>query len=599
MTSHERALTVDRMTTRTTLTTTLCTLALTAGSAHAAAGELDPRFGAGGTVRPDGSDDGAVVATAVRPDGRIVAVATNRDIIRGGTSILVYRLMPDGRLDPTFDRDGVARIHVTTDEEPRDVALAPDGKIVIAGSMRGPAGSTWDAVVYRLRADGGSGVANGALDPSFDGDGYAVLDGGGHESGRAIAVRPDGKIVVAGAARWFSATQDLAVYRLKRDGGPGPINGALDPTFDRDGAAGVDTGGREFAEDMALRPDGTIVVAGFAIAGDSPPGIVVQLRPDGGDGDVNHALDPGFDVDGVAGIAAGQGNTVRALALQQDGKVVVAGQVRVTTAAGSDGVVYRLNEGGGPGPINGALDSTFGRDGRVVLETPYDDGLYALALQPDGKVVAAGVRWTDVSQAVVYRLDKDGGAQGSHVALDPSFGDDGIATFPHSAMFDGVGTLALAPDGAIVAGGYATAPEGIAQPIVGRLLGDPEPEPGETPGPGQVAAPQPSGAPTGGATRDATGDAPTAGFGTRTGVTLRVGRRGKAGRVKVRVANANAFTVRGKLSAKGAKARAFALPARATRTITLRLPGRRARLRVSATVVDPAGHSRVVRGLSH
>jgi uncharacterized delta-60 repeat protein len=569
--------------------TTLCALALTAGPAYADAGGLDTSFGEGGAIRLDAADQGTVVATAVRPDGRIVAVAREHGLVGAYENIVVYRLLSDGTLDPSFDRDGMARISVAVSEAPTDVALAPDGKILISGTVSPGVNDTTDAAVFRLLADGGPGPVNGALDPSFDADGFAIIDGGAHEEARALALRPDGKIVVAGVTVGAGLeTASVAVYRVKANGGSGNTNGALDPAFDGDGAAGFETGAAEFARDVALRPDGTIMVAATALhyPDAKQTAIAMQVRPDGGNGDVNHALDPAFDDDGVAGLEVGVELDTAAMALRPDGRIVLAGHAKLTANGQRDGVVLQLRAGGGSGVGNGALDPAFGRGGVATIETAKDDGLTAVALQPDGKVVAAGYRAAGATDAgVVYRLTADGGNR-SGDPLDRSFGAAGALAFPESTSFAGVHAIALQPDGGIVAGGVATAPNDLWLPIVGRLLGDPGPPATGSPGPG----PGPLvGQPTGDARA-------AAAFGARTRVTVRIGRRSKAGRVKVRVRNANAFAVHGKLSAKGAKARSFTVAARGTRTITLRLPRRHARARVRATVIDPAGHSRVVRG---
>jgi uncharacterized delta-60 repeat protein len=571
------------------LMTALCALALTAGPAYADAGDLDTGFGEGGTIRFDDVHQGRIVATALRPDGRIVAAAVEEERIGVNQNIVVYRLLPDGTLDRSFDRDGVAKINIAAVERPTDVALAPDGKILISGTVSPGVNDTYDAVVLRLLADGGPGPVNGALDPSFDGDGFATVDSGADEEAVALALRSDGKIVLAGTTVASVETANVVVYRLKANGGSGAVNGALDPSFDDDGAAGLDTGASDFARDMALRPDGTIVLAATAIRYPDikQTGIAMQVRPDGGPGRINGALDPAFDDDGVAGIEVGVRLDPQALALRPDGRIVLAGGTRAAANGQRDGVVIQLRAGGGSGAVNGALDPAFGREGMATIETPNNDDVTAVALQPDGKILAAGQRAVDQSdRAVVYRVLADGGAQ-SGSPLDLSFGAAGVAAFPASTSFDTAYAIALRPDGGIVAGGITYAPGMPALPIVGRLLGDPGPPVIETPqpGPGPVVV-QP------------TGDAPTrnrAAFGARTRVTLRIGRRSKAGRVKVRVRNANAFLVRGKLSAKGAKARTFTLSAGETRTVTLRLRLRRGRARVTATVVDPAGQSRVVR----
>jgi uncharacterized delta-60 repeat protein len=124
------------------------------------------------------------------------------------------------------------------------VARQADGRILVAG--RSSAGG---AVVARLRT-------NGALDPSFDGDGRVTLPGGGSAS--AVLVQPDRRIVVAG---YTQADEDVAVARVNADGSP-------DATFGIAGKATVDFGVATFGNAVALQRNGRIVVAGQRTGGD-------------------------------------------------------------------------------------------------------------------------------------------------------------------------------------------------------------------------------------------------------------------------------------------------------------------------------------------
>ena len=74
-------------------------------------------------------------------------------------------------------------------------------------------------------------------------------------------MQPDGKIVVAGLAS-NGTGGDAAVWRLKPDGGDGSLNGALDTTFDTDGVATFDSSDEDHATAVAVQPDGNIVAAG-------------------------------------------------------------------------------------------------------------------------------------------------------------------------------------------------------------------------------------------------------------------------------------------------------------------------------------------------
>jgi uncharacterized delta-60 repeat protein len=122
------------------------------------------------------------------------------------------------------------------------VRVQPDRKIVVAGNASGSATMT----VTRL-------MPNGSLDTTFDGDGTATIDFGSLADLANGAVRqPDGRIVVAG---YTQADEDVAVARLNADGSP-------DLTFGGAGKATVDFGFATFGNAVALQPNGRIVVAG-------------------------------------------------------------------------------------------------------------------------------------------------------------------------------------------------------------------------------------------------------------------------------------------------------------------------------------------------
>jgi uncharacterized delta-60 repeat protein len=174
-----------------TLVLAAALLVAAAVPAAAAPGQLDPSFGAGGTVVTEFpfSHSGAR-AVAIQADARIVAAGfahTNDSII---SDFALTRYDASGALDPTFGTGG----RVRTDfggrfDEAMAVAAQPDGKVVVAGSSSDATGS--DMAVARYNSDG-------TLDTSFDGDGMALVDFGDEASARAVALQPDGKIVLAG-----------------------------------------------------------------------------------------------------------------------------------------------------------------------------------------------------------------------------------------------------------------------------------------------------------------------------------------------------------------------------------------------------------------
>ena len=177
------------------------------------------------------------------------------------------------------------------DESAYGAALQPDGKIVLAGD------SDLRVAVARLNH-------NGSLDTTFSGDGKKIFSWGALSRASAVLVLPNGKILLAG----FSGPEggDIQVARLN-------ANGALDTTFGTGGKAPVDFGGDDFGPAMARQANGRILVAGRSTAGGA---VVARLRTNG-------TLDPDFDGDGRVTLPGG--GSARAVLVQPDRQIVVAG----------------------------------------------------------------------------------------------------------------------------------------------------------------------------------------------------------------------------------------------------------------------------------
>jgi uncharacterized delta-60 repeat protein len=163
-----------------------------------------------------------------------------------GGNFALARYNPNGSLDPTFSGDGKQTTNFGRFDGAGAMAIQPDGKIVAAGGA----------------LDGDFGLArykpNGALDPTFSGDGMQTTDfGGGFDGARGVALQGDGKIVAAGCACPNDVNaRDFALARYNP-------NGALDPTFSGDGKLTTDFGASDDAADaVALQTDGKIVAVG-------------------------------------------------------------------------------------------------------------------------------------------------------------------------------------------------------------------------------------------------------------------------------------------------------------------------------------------------
>jgi uncharacterized delta-60 repeat protein len=395
--------------------------------AAAAAGDLDSRFGNGGVAFTDFSQtDDYAFGIAVQSDGKIV-VSGQSGIYPDLHSALV-RYNRNGRLDSTFGTGGKV---VVTFNSVSDylfaVALQSDGKIVAAGSTSGTA-----FLLARFNADGSLDQAfgtNGSIETTF-GDQTAA--------GRAIVVQADGKIVVVGVSGVgsYSELNDFALARYNSDG-------SLDQSFGSGGKVkthfpGVDNTGSS-ATSVALQPDGKLVVGGYCKQNDRTPHQFAVARYNS-----NGTLDSAFGQAGKVMTRLGLGDAYSfGIALQSNGRIVLAGYSETTLDHDFSLVGYTAN---------GTLDSAFGNGGTVTTDFSgaTDDIAYVMTMQSDGKLVVAG-RTGEYPQNdfAVARYSSDG-------QLDQTFGVGGKVVSDFSSIDQAYG-IALQPNGKIVVAGVAFA----------------------------------------------------------------------------------------------------------------------------------------------
>jgi uncharacterized delta-60 repeat protein len=268
------------------------------------------------------------------------------------------------------------------------------------------------------------------LDLSFGDAGRVSTPVGGDGQGEGVVIQPDGKIVTAG---WHSVgvvktgiATDFALTRHNSDG-------TLDTSFGTGGIATTDLGPSDQANDAALLPDGGIIAVGSTDAAGvlNSDFALVRYNPDG-------TPNRTFDTDGIVTTDFfGKGDQANAVAVQSDGKIVVAGNATHAAGIDSDFALARYNP-------DGTLDSSFDGDGILTtdLGTESDDAR-AIVIQPDGRIVVAGSAGENI---VLARYAPDG-------KLDTTFGTGG--TKITDLGFDDVATgVALTPDGKIVISGY-------------------------------------------------------------------------------------------------------------------------------------------------
>jgi uncharacterized delta-60 repeat protein len=390
---------------------------LGAGSAFGAAGDLDTSFATGGkfvqnfqTIGLPSTD--ALSSAAIQPDGRILLGGSTFEFnppVASDFGFVVLRLSATGA--PAGFGGATFSFGSPPSSGAAALALQPDGAVLLGG-VSGGMGS--DMYVDRL-------TTAGAFDSGWGGNGHPAVDfagfdgaGVGTDGALGLVRQPDGAAVAAGYS-----DNEFAIARL----GSG---GLLDSGFDGDGRQRIDFSGTlDAATSVALSgskivaagsTDGRLAIASLnsngspdttfrpgtatpgqteAMATELPRGAnALAIQPDGkilvagpGGGDFGVArvttsgfYDTSFGTNGqVAVDFGGAGDVANAIALQPDGKILVAG------TDGDGFAVARLTS-------SGALDPTFGFGGKATVNFGGVDEARAIALQPDGKVVLAGRR---------------------------------------------------------------------------------------------------------------------------------------------------------------------------------------------------------------
>lgn len=340
---------------------------------YEAAGSLDATFGGDGRVTTRFARGRQLVnALAIQPDGKIVAVGLLRPTGEDARWALA-RYDSDGSLDTSFSGDGKVIADVTNgDDYLEDVTLQVNGKIVVAGGAGG-AGGRFAVARYN---------ENGTPDPTFSGDGKVLTNlNTGFDYATAVAIQEDTNIIAGGwSGPATSPDYRFAAVRYN-------ANGTLDGTFSGDGKVTTNfTKGNDYAWDMALEPDGDILLAGAA---GGAGGRFALARYD-----ITGALDTGFGGDGkvITNLAAGS-DVATSVAVLGDGKVVAGGWSGPVTIApwfgpaASDDfrlAVARYDP-------TGVLDPTFGVNGTVTTNfTKGSDYAWDMGVQGDGKVILVG-----------------------------------------------------------------------------------------------------------------------------------------------------------------------------------------------------------------
>ena len=414
-------------------------------------GTLDPSFGNGGMVVIRSAQRSLVAsALALQTDGKVVIGGMSGDLSSGSVQLALARYDADGTPDLEFGGGGFITTPVgAAGGRANAIALQPDGKIVVVGTAFASAsgGSDDEFLIGRYSK-------SGVLDADFGTAGLTTSHVGLSSSeAAALALLPDGRIIVIGAAFSNGSTDDdFAVARYTS-------TGRLDPSFGSGGTVTTDFGmSVDRAAAVALQPDGKFVVAGFTRSEQQAFAVARYL--------FNGTLDTSFGRDGRTQLTASEPRVYSVL-LQHSGDIVVAGSSASAGSVASPFTLVRLHSDGRP-------DESFGSGGLVATTVQGSrSGARAVAAQGDGKLITGGAKFgapsaqgeaSPESGFALTRYNLDG-------TIDSAFGSGGTVL---TDMGDAGATplsLAVQSDGKILAAGLvffqvsSTTPSPISEAI--------------------------------------------------------------------------------------------------------------------------------------
>ena len=382
------------------------------------------------------------LATVLSGGKILVAGASGQTQSSGAARLLVavLRYNSNGTLDTSFGTGGSVRTALGGDHGEGDaIAVQADGKIVVAASIFSSDFTGKGIALVRY-------TALGALDTTFGGGGNGIVTApiigdASDTTAAALAVQPaplpaDQKIIVAGHGN-INGRVNVVLLRYNLDG-------TLDTTFGplHTGLVTQDLGHDAMALGMLLQPDGKIVVAGSVVsASGTLDTVVLRYNSDGSLDTAGFGAGNGFVI-----TDAGGNDFANSVALQSDGKIVVAGHANVIPNQTSDISVLRYNS-------SGTLDMTgFGAQGKVIDDLGGFEGAFSVALQANGKIVVSGSATNSAggSMVAVLRYNTDG-------SRDAGFGSSGLVTtapIGPSIVSSGNAVALLPADAGIVVVGF-------------------------------------------------------------------------------------------------------------------------------------------------
>lgn len=420
------------------------TLVAFAPSSFAGNSDLDPSYGGGGFKRELSIYGNYAFAAALQADGRLL-LGGWAGTSNGTRDFGILRHLADSTPDTAFG-DGTGKVitnFLGSYDQINGMAVTANA-VYAAGNRYSGNYPDFALAKYTL---------TGALDNGFAGTGKVSTSFGIYGSNaRAMAMQPDGKIVLVGESYDLLTSNDFVAARFNADG-------TLDSAFGIGGKLriNVSTSGNDGAWGTAIQPDGKVLMAGDCRNGTADAICVVRLTAAG-------AVDSGFGTSGIVRFTrTGYGLNGRAMAIQPDGKIVVAGQGTLLSNGTIGSQLVRFTS-------TGALDTTFNGIGSSFnsYATGGEYRVNAVEVMPTGQILIAGQTRIPAQSVSLFFTARFTGAG----ALDTAFangngykvGDLGGSTIVNTSAQG----IALAPDGKFYVAGYSNGFFGVL-----RYQGDP------------------------------------------------------------------------------------------------------------------------------
>ena len=382
---------------------------------------IDKSFDGDGNTILDINTTDDIRDMVIAPDGKIIVAG--KTFTGSFKEFAVARFNSDGSPDNTFGSAGFVTTEVSImDDEAWGVALQSDGKIVVAGYSQYATYCEYGVVRYNT---------DGSMDNGFGSGGIVTTSvniGSGWGYIYTMAIQSDGKIIIGGSSPGATNEQDITLVRYNTDG-------SLDTGFASDGIFMANIAGSDYAQSIVIQDDGKIVLGCYNST--DKQFIVIRLETDG-------SYDTGFDSDGiyVTSLSYGLVNA-NAVGLQSDGKIIFGGSVY--DGADMDFYLFRLN-------TDGSRDNGFGSSAAAILDfNGGSDYLQDIVIQDDDKIVCVGAaRSGSPYKLGIARLLSNG-------TLDPGFATNGKETtnVGNSNFEDWFHAVCLQADGKILAAGHS------------------------------------------------------------------------------------------------------------------------------------------------